>query len=221
MIFVLAMLLLTFCFSPVWAEESTAQNTVIKQTATPPTDVAAPKLPVNAIRVPLTRQSRDYTCGTAALQSVLAYYGEEFREDELEKALKSNEKEGTAYLEMARFALNKSFQVDIVKEMKFERLKTDIQSGLPVICLIQAWPERTVDYEKDWEDGHYVVAIGFDTNNLYFMDPSTLGNYTYIPITEFLSRWHDTDGKERLQNFGMVISKESPVFKPDAVKKIE
>jgi hypothetical protein len=32
----------------------------------------------NLIRVPLIRQTRDYTCGVAALQSVLLYYGEEF-----------------------------------------------------------------------------------------------------------------------------------------------
>lgn len=222
MIFVLALLFFTVCLSPAYADDSaTKDNAFNTESASDAVDAAKPKLPANAIRVPLTRQSRDYTCGTAALQSVLAYYGAEFREDELEKALKSNQKDGTTYLEMARFALNKSFQVDIVKEMKFERLKSDIENGLPIICLIQAWPEHSVDYKSDWEDGHYVVAIGFDINNIYFMDPSTLGNYTYIPVAEFLSRWHDTDGKERLQNFGMVISKELPVFKPDAIKKIE
>jgi len=218
--FVLAILLLV-CLLPAFAGEvadSSLSNSVLKGTA----ECAAPRLPPNAIRVPMTRQSRDYTCGTAALQSVLAYYGEEFRDDELEKKLKSNAKDGTAYLEMVRFALEKSFQVDIIKEMKLERLKSDIERGLPVICLIQAWSEQSsVDYKQDWDDGHYVVAIGFDTNNIYFMDPSTLGNYAYIPIPEFLSRWHDTDGKERLENFGMVISRDPPAFKPDAIKKIE
>lgn len=214
----LSLLCLSLAFTGEVAAEPSEKSPTEKNTA----ELASLKLPSNAIRVPMTRQSRDYTCGTAALQSVLAYYGEEFREDELEKKLKSNSKDGTAYLEMARFALDRSFQVDIVKEMKLERLKADIESGLPVICLIQAWSDRSsVDYKHDWDDGHYVVAIGFDTNNIYFMDPSTLGNYTYIPISEFLSRWHDTDGKERLQNFGMVISKDPPAFKPDAIKKIE
>ena len=31
----------------------------------------------NLIGVPLIRQMRDYTCGAAALQSVLVYYGED------------------------------------------------------------------------------------------------------------------------------------------------
>jgi len=49
------------------------------------------------------------------------------------------------------------------------------------------------DWSQDWEDGHYVVGIGYDSNNIYFMDPATMGNYTYIPVDEFLARWHDKD----------------------------
>ncbi|MBX9691921.1 MAG: hypothetical protein K2Z81_06015, partial [Cyanobacteria bacterium] len=38
------------------------------------------KAPAKLIKVPLTRQSTDYTCGVAALQSVLAFFGEDIRE---------------------------------------------------------------------------------------------------------------------------------------------
>ena len=41
----------------------------------------------NFIRVPLTRQATDYTCGVAALQSILYYYGQEFLEDDLMEKL--------------------------------------------------------------------------------------------------------------------------------------
>ena len=66
----------------------------------------------------------------------------------------------------------------------------------------------------DWEDGHYVVAIGYDNKNIYLMDPSTLGNYTFIPIPEFLDRWHDQDPytSEFLIHFGMVIDKGQPQY---------
>jgi hypothetical protein len=36
--------------------------------------------------------------------------------------------------------------------------------------------------------------------------PSTLGNYTCIPVEEFLDRWHDRDQRGReLIHFGIVI----------------
>lgn len=46
-----------------------------------------------------------------------------------------------------------------------------------MIVAIQAWAEEGVDYNNDWDDGHYVVVIGYDSDNMFFMDPSTLGIY--------------------------------------------
>lgn len=180
-----------------------------------------PQEPANLIRVPMTRQATDYTCGVAALQSVLMYYGDEFREQVLSRELKANPGEGTAYEQIVRFARSKGYKVSIHKNMTVAALKALIDRGKPVICLIQAWPERKVDYATDWEDGHYVVAIGYDSANFYFMDPSTLGNYTYIPIKEFLTRWHDTDTRVKLEHFGMVVEKAKPVYTPSSIKKLE
>lgn len=173
------------------------------------------------IRVPLTRQATDYTCGAAALQSVLGYYGDEIREGSLAKQLKSNSKIGTRYVEMERFAKQKGYAVEPKREMELASLQRYIDAGTPVICLIQAWAGKKVDYKTDWEDGHYVVAVGYDEKNMYFMDPSTLGNYTFIPIGEFLDRWHDRDGKTRLNHFGMTVSKGKAVFNRDEVKLMQ
>lgn len=180
----------------------------------------ANSLPPGAIRVPLTRQATSYTCGVCALQSVLGYWGDAQREDTLAKACKSNYQQGTAYQRLANYSESRGFKVAIHKNMTLDELKGLLDKKLPVICLIQAWPERKVDFTTDWEDGHYVVAIGYDTERIYFMDPSTLGNYTFIPTEEFTRRWHDTDGKEKLFNFGMVLSKESAPFNHDEVKPL-
>jgi len=177
--------------------------------------------PKNIIRVPLTRQATDYTCGVSALQSLLAYYGDEVREDNLSRLLKSNPEEGTSYLRIAEYARQQKYHVELFKHMGMKKLRQCIDKGLPVICLIQAWADERVDYAGDWKDGHYVVAIGYDDRRVYFMDPSTTGNYTFISTPEFLKRWHDTDGKERLVNFGMTISKGKPVFNPAEFKPID
>lgn len=170
------------------------------------------------IQIPLTRQSTDYTCGTAALQSMLGFYGEDFNESELAKLLKTNEQEGTDYNEIVAVAKQKGYTVKVYKEMKLNDLKKLLDKKLPVLCLIQAWAEKKVDYKNDWNDGHYVVAIGYDKNKIYFMDPSTLGNYTYIDQKSFLNRWHDKNSKEELNHFGLTISKKHRPYKANKIK---
>lgn len=162
----------------------------------------------NLIRLPLTRQDTDYTCGVTALQSILGYYGIDKRLDELSAAAKANPEEGTSYKNIANYATSQGFDVNIRTNMTLDELKGYIDKRKPVLVLIQAWTESHYAADRD-EDGHYVVAIGYDKNNVYFMDPSTLGHYTYIPTTEFVSRWHDRDTKdsEVLVRFGMIMTK--------------
>ena len=184
-----------------------------------PASTEAP--PVNLIKVPMTRQATNYTCGVSALQSLFAYYGDEYREDVLARELKADKRTGTRYKRIAKLAKSKGYTVDVHTNMSIKQLQGLLDKRIPVICLIQAWSDRKVDYSADWQDGHYVVAIGYDDHNIYFMDPSTLGNYTYIPVDEFLKRWHDTDTKEKLVHFGMVVRKEEPSYRTDEVKKLE
>lgn len=174
----------------------------------------------NLIFLPSIYQSYDYTCGVAALQSILYYYGKDFRHDELVNALEPDPIKGTNYKRMAEFARSLGFQVDVLTPMSLEDLKKLIDDRKPVIVLIQAWPDSPVQWSESWDDGHYAVAIGYDERNIYFMDPSTIGHYTYIPIPEFLDRWHDMDDQERLIHFGMVISGGSPVYNPDVSKRL-
>lgn len=180
-----------------------------------------PKAPSNLIRVPMVRQSTDFTCGVAALLSVFAYFGDEYREDQLAKELKAAPKVGTSYLEMVRLAKAKDYSVKVLKDMSLADLNKLIDAGKPVICLLQAWADKPADYANDWQDGHYAVAIGYDTKNVFFMDPSTLSNYTFIPTKEFLSRWHDTDGKEKLVHFGLILEKAKPKYDSSSFIKLE
>ena len=164
----------------------------------------------NLIRVPLTRQSSDYTCGVAVLQSILYFHDahDDYSEDTLVKELKTDPVNGTSYKAMADFARSKGYLVDVRTEMALDDIRNIIDNGVPVIVLIQAWAESPVDYSQDWQDGHYAVAIGYDRDTVYFMDPSTLGNYTYLPNQEFLDRWHDEDRGVRLNRFGLIIKRE-------------
>ena len=173
--------------------------------------------------LPLIRQSTPYTCGVAALQSVLRYYGQEWREDNLARELKSTPDQGTDYREIVRFARAKGLAVEVRESMTVDDLRAAVAAGRPVMVALQAWSDHPETYASSWEDGHYSIVVGFDNRSFYFMDPSTLGNYTFIPSSEFLARWHDyytdRDGRKvRLEHFGIIFdSKSKPVYDPEAL----
>jgi len=64
---------------------------------------------------------------------------------------------------------------------------------------LQAWRvEQGRPWSETWEDGHYVILIGTDAENLYFEDPSLLGSRGVIARTKLLERWHDYEGEPPL-----------------------
>ena len=187
----------------------------------PPLDQVA-----NLIRVPLVRQGTDYTCGVAAFHSVIAYYGEDklddgkpIREDNLIRKLRANRHLGTNYRNILKYAEVLGYDAVMYNDQTLEDLQAFIDQGKPTIVIIQAYAEEPVDWSKN-EDGHYVVAVGYDQDNVYFMDPSTLGNYTYIPVAEFLERWHDRDRRRVLNHAAIVIDGKDPAYKPNEIKPL-
>ena len=97
-----------------------------------------------------------------------------------------------------------------------------IDRGIPVICSIQAWGDEKADYYAKDDNGHYVVAIGYDETHLYFMD--SVANhekspanprYGYLTRTEFLKRWH---GDEGFKNKPEVYKRNGMVIHPDPAK---
>ncbi|NLC40190.1 MAG: hypothetical protein GX763_04635 [Clostridiaceae bacterium] len=194
------------------------------------------QLPTVLIEMPLVRQATRYSCGVACAQSILRYAGNDFdvREDNLISALGANDEDGTNYKKIVELLNTKSHYTDSTKdgnenkitaEPEFELTIADLcaylDQGKPVICAIQAWSYLTIsEYKLEYDSGHYVIAIGYDSENIYFMDPSTSGNYAYIPRDEFAARWHDVDEEGPAEQFGIVITIEADYDK-DLVYKIE
>lgn len=180
----------------------------------------------NLIHVPTVRQGTNYTCGVASLQSILMYYGIDSREDKLSKSLNVNGDHARAD-EIKSYSESIGFKVTQLHNMTAGELRKQIDKKNPVMICLQAWEDEgttSEQYKNIWDAGHWVVVIGYDKNNFYFMDPSTMGNYTYIPVNEFLVRWHDKeDGTDfRYIHFGM--SFEAPnqaVYDPMKITKLE
>jgi ABC-type bacteriocin/lantibiotic exporter with double-glycine peptidase domain len=214
------MLVLICCLSPA-AGTLLAGDLPRESTSSPPLPAESLSGVANLIRVPLIRQDTGYTCGVSSLQSIFAYYGQDYRADKLAEALKTTPSDGTDYKDIIRVALINGYHVQKVTGMTIDHLKACIDARTPVLLAIQAWPEKPVNWSQDWDDGHYVVAIGYDEVNFYFMDPSTVGNYTYIRTDKFLSRWHDKDQRgQKLIQFGIVIDGKKPEYNPEQIKPL-
>jgi len=104
------------------------------------TDVLGEGFSGKFLPVPLVRQSRNFTCGAAALQGMLGYFGEDFREVQLEKFLGTHPNHGTSVASIANFLeamanpdLQKAFRRTLGKEELSERPPTAREAAKPFV----------------------------------------------------------------------------------------
>lgn len=154
-----------------------------------------PRLPAGALAVPLFRQSTGYACGAASLQAVLAYWRVyDGRETALYPILGTTEAHGTPPEGLVAGARHFGLEARLREGCELADLRAALAAGETVILNLQAWreaPSRGLAWKDVWEEGHYVVLVGLDDAHLYAMDPSVTGGYAYLPLPEFLDRWHD------------------------------
>jgi len=173
---------------------------------------------------PNTRQAYEFSCGPGAVQSVMAYYGSDFRESELINMLKTDKDEGTYVKDIIRFFHYNGFTTKLKQKMTIDELRKYIDRNIPVITLIQAWGNEQDfkhGYLDCWNDGHFVVVIGYTDNQILISDPA-LYNTGYIPISEFAGRWHDFDeGDKKTYHLGIAVYGKKPKFDKENFIRIE
>lgn len=161
---------------------------------------------------PHLRQTFNYDCGASALQAILFYYDYDIREGKLMKISKTSRRHGTNIKGLEKVL--KKFKISYAAgKMTLKSLEDNLKKKRPVLICLQAWGGKN-DYEHEWEDGHYVVVIGYDKKNLYFSDPASV-RPTYLSKKEFLKRWHDRDEKRKYINFGIVLLRPEEKVKKD------
>ena len=170
-------------------------------------------IPPRAIRIPVpdTTQQTDYTCGASALQAVCKYFGvgpdeePEFVRDmrmprtgsDPEHIIRAVEKYGLRHREF--FPMSRA------------QLKGCLDRRRPVILMLQAWGETRLGaprrgYKTIWEDGHWVVAIGYDGRGVFFEDPSLQAVRGFLSFGELDVRWHDWGPKyEHMDHYGIAV----------------
>ncbi len=155
------------------------------------------RIPGGSIKafIPDVRQNTNFSCGAAALHAVCAYWGVgPDSEYDYMKNLHTDPDFGTLPQEMIKFAQNEGLKVEARQRMTIIDIKTalDRTPSRPVIVLIQAYGDPKTYREND--NGHYVVAVGYDDGHIYFEDPILFGIRGELTYKEFDLRWHDDDG---------------------------
>jgi hypothetical protein len=127
------------------------------------------------IRVPLTRQATDHTCSVAALQSVLAYYGDGIREDLLASALGTTD-DGTPKEAMAAYARSKGYEV----QMHFDTTLEELQRNPDTAVLL--------DSIREWETARRQGAFSRDQQTRlqnpaldFHLEPAGSGAWSLFP----------------------------------------
>lgn len=172
-------------------------------------------VPVKILNYPEIRQSTGGRCGISCVQTILQYYGENYREDQLMSSLRHkdadlyDDKESASVNNIISLFEEKEFKID-AKKMNINELISYINREIPVIILIQAWGDKD-DYANEWQCGHYVVAIGYTRNKILFEDPSTF-QVTYLTYEDLMTRWHDEDDDKKYINFGIAIYGKRRIF---------
>jgi len=165
----------------------------------------------NSLEFPDVRQSKSFTCGASSVQAILYYYGIDIREEELIKKL-NTDSSGTNIKDIKNLFTNYGFKIDSGR-MSISDLKDYVDKKIPVLICIQAWKDNKKDSYTSYNNGHYVIVIGYDENNIIFEDPSLQDNNGYMPSEELDKRWHDQDENNvKLDHFGMAIYGKPPKY---------
>lgn len=169
---------------------------------------------------PSIRQTYKWDCGANVVQSVLEYYGIDQREEDVIR-IAGTDKTGTT-IEGIEHAIKKFRLKYKTGPIDIEELQEYIRKKMPVIIPLQAWTRKQkVNWEKNWADGHYVVAIGYDRSRIIFEDPSSF-NRTYLTYLELKRRWHDADvDGNRYINWGIAVYGKRPAYKSRTIKHMD
>lgn len=148
----------------------------------------------NRILLPLKafQQTKSYTCGPAALISLLRFVGRDGDEMQIAKEAKCTPQKGTSPANMAAWLESHDFEVTWGENGSLKLLRENLDRGIPTLV---EW--------IDW-GGHWVLVVGYDTRGtdserddvIYFADPAdgvdgVRDGLTSFHAMRFESMWFD------------------------------
>lgn len=135
---------------------------------------------VMLLNFPCYIQKTDYDCGPAALKTALASFGIRTDLKELQRQLRTTERDGTTRRNMVRTARGYGLKVSAHTAATLEEVGRLVRRG-SIMIVGYILPQ--------FEGGHYAVVSGLDKRFIYLHDP-TEGRYFRLTREEFRRRWY-------------------------------
>lgn len=170
---------------------------------------------------PTSRQDNYCSCGAAAVQSMLKYYGMDEVLDSLSEELKMTD-DGIDYKNIIKLLKKRKLKIEC-GTMNRRKLKEYINKRVPIIILIQAYKnnEKQPYTINSYKDGHYVTVIGYSTRRFIIEDPSLNSELGYINNKDLDIRWHGFgENKDEKLNFYGIAVIGTPEFKLNKLQEV-
>lgn len=135
-------------------------------------------------KVPYFRQEKWYTCGPACLRMLLAFFGINASEEEIEKACETTEL-GTTSTQIVSGASKFNVELVAIKNATLQDIKKLLEKN-PVIVLID--PSHIYGGIEGF--GHFIILVGLENDEIIYHDPDILdGEFKRCAIQTFLKAW--------------------------------
>jgi predicted double-glycine peptidase len=144
-----------------------------------------------------SRQTTEYSCGPAAFQAVLRYWGRDIDEKALMELLQTDPEVGTYPEDIVRGARTLGLDAQLRTDLSLDEVAEFVSNGSPVIALAQVWRSQSdtpAGAEDEWDCGHWVVILAIDKDYVYFQDPYAHMCKVFVPRDVFEEHWHHAMG---------------------------
>lgn len=151
-----------------------------------------PRAGLTLLNVDSYQQTTEYTCGPAAVISLLRYYGKTGDEMTIATEMGTSTTCGTSPEQMATWLSNNGFNASWHENGNLDTLRNNLGKKIPTLV---EW--------SDW-GGHWVLVIGYDTRNtetliddvIIFADPydrhdDSKDGLTWFNAGRFYYMWYD------------------------------
>ncbi|MFI5303466.1 MAG: C39 family peptidase [Nitrospiria bacterium] len=128
---------------------------------------------------------KDQLCGPASLQSVFAYWGKQYSQEEISKAIYLPQIKGTFNFDLVNFSRLKGFRTELPAG-SIEEIERQIKASHPVIAFLNLG-------NSIFPLGHYIVIIGFDQITRELIFHSGQHEYEKMNYRTFSNQWKSTD----------------------------
>jgi len=163
------------------------------------------------LQFPRIKQPDGSTCGHTSIAMILQYYGVNKNIEKIKDLAPTEEnKNGLSPETILKIVSKLKLNAKIENKLSFDSIKEYINNDTPVIIELQSLEENKKQsnekWEKEWTQGHYVVAIGYTLEYIIFADPQCFYK-SYLKYDDMLPRWHDEDYGKNNKKLSIIIEK--------------